>query len=47
MSYYQDNKVKLLKKAYDKYHNGGGKERVAKYHQKNKETIKERGKKKV
>ena len=42
MSYYDKNKEKLLKKAHDKYHNGGGKERAAKYYQKNKEKIKER-----
>ena len=32
MSYYQDNKGEILKKAYDRYHNGGGKEKVAKYY---------------
>ena len=40
MSYYDKNKEKLLKKAHDKYHNGGGKERAVKYYQKNKEKIK-------
>ena len=29
MSYYKKNKEVLLKKAYNKYHNGGGKERVS------------------
>ena len=32
----------MLKKAHDKYHNGGGKEKAAGYYQKNKEMIKER-----
>ena len=40
MSYYHKNKGKLLKKAHDKYHNGGGKEKAAKYYQKKKEKIK-------
>ena len=42
MSFYQDNRVRLLKKAHDKYHNKSGKENAALYYQKNKETIKER-----
>ena len=33
---------KLLKKAYDKYYNKGGKEKAAKYYQENKEMIKKR-----
>ena len=36
MGYYEDNKSKLLKKAYDKYCNGGGKEKAALYYQKTK-----------
>ena len=42
MGYYKDNKEKLIKKPHDKYHNGDGKERAAKYYQKNKEMIKKR-----
>ena len=37
MSYYKKNKEVLLGKAYDKYHNGGGKERAKKYYQAKKE----------
>ena len=29
-SYYSENREKLLKKAHDKYHNKGGKERAKK-----------------
>ena len=32
----------LFDKAYDKYHNRGGKERAKKYHQENKEGIKKK-----
>ena len=32
----------LLEKAYDKYHNKGGKERAKKYYQANKEEIKKK-----
>ena len=32
----------ILKKAHDKYHKNGGKEKATKYHQKKKEMIKER-----
>ena len=42
MSYYEKNKKKLLEKAYDKYHNKGGKERAKKYYQENKEEIKKK-----
>ena len=31
MSYYWSSRVKLLKKAWDKYHNKGGKQNAAKY----------------
>ena len=40
MSYYNRNREELLKKAYNKYHNEGGKEKAAKYYQKNIEEIK-------
>ena len=40
MSYYDKNKKKLLKKAYEKYHNKGGKEKAPLYYQKNKERTK-------
>ena len=30
----------MLKKAHNKYHNGAGKEKAAKYYQENKEMIK-------
>ena len=39
MSYYQDNKGELLKKAYDRYHNRGGKEKAAKYYRKNTDLL--------
>ena len=42
MGYYEDNKSTLLKKAHDKCHSGGGKEKAALYYQKNKEMIKKR-----
>ena len=42
MNYYDKSKGKLLKKAHDKYHNGGGKEKAANYYQKNKEKMKKR-----
>ena len=42
--YYSFNRKDLLKIAYDKYHNKGGKEKAALYYQKNKETIKNREK---
>ena len=31
MSYYSFNKEKLLKNAWNKYHNEGGKQKAAKY----------------
>ena len=40
--YYWFNRKELLKKAHDKYHNRGGKEKAALYYQKNKEMIKKR-----
>ena len=39
MSYFKENREVLLGKAYDKYHNKGGKERAKKYYQENKEGI--------
>ena len=35
MSSYWDNRDELLKKAYNRYHNRGDKEKAAKYYQKN------------
>ena len=40
MNYYQKNKGKILKKAYEKYHSGVGKEKARKYYRENKEEIK-------
>ena len=42
MSYYQKNKDNILKNVYEKYHNGGGKEKAKKYYRENKEEIKKR-----
>ena len=42
MNYYQKNREKILKKAHEKYHNGGGKEKAKKYYRENKEEIKKR-----
>ena len=42
MSYYKRNREASLKKAYDKYHNKGGKQKAAKYYQENKEEIKKK-----
>ena len=39
MSYYQDNKDEVLKKAYDRYYNRGGKEKAAKYYRKNTDLL--------
>ena len=38
--YYWFNREELLKKIHDKYHNKGGKEKAAKYYQRNIEMIK-------
>ena len=46
MSYYWFNREELLKKANEKYHNKGGKEKAAKYYQDNKEAIKEKARNK-
>ena len=45
MNYYQKNKDKILKKAYKKYHNGGGKVKARKYYWENKEVIKKKERK--
>ena len=42
MSYYWFNKKDLLKKAHDKYHKEGGKERAAQYYERNKGEIKKK-----
>ena len=41
-SYYWKNREGLLKKAHEKYHNKGVKERVKRYYQENKEYIKKK-----
>ena len=41
-TYYWKSREELLKKAHDKYHKKGGKERAKKYYQENKEEIKEK-----
>ena len=46
MNYYRRNKDKILKKAHEKYHNGGGKEKTKKYYRENKEKIKKKEKEK-
>ena len=46
MNYYRKNRETLFKKAYDKYHNKGGKERAFKYYQDNKKEIKKKEKSK-
>ena len=47
MNYYQKNKDKILKKAYEKYHNGGGKEKAKEYYKENKEQIKKEKEKNI
>ena len=42
MSYYRKNRETLLKKAYNKYHNEGSKEKAVKYYQENKVNIKKK-----
>ena len=41
MSYYWFNKEELLQKGNNRYHNCGGKEKVAKYCLENEEVLKE------
>ena len=43
MSYHCFNREKLLKNAWDKYHNKGGKQRTAKYYAANQEVLREDG----
>ena len=40
MRYYVDNRDKILKKAYDRYHNRGGKKKSAKHYRKNADLLK-------
>ena len=40
MSYYWFNKEKLLKNAWNKYHNKGGKQKAADYYKKNADLMK-------
>ena len=44
MRFYWFNKQELLKKAKEKYHNNGGKEKAAKYYLDNKDDLKEKAK---
>ena len=41
MSYYWLNREKLLKNAWDKYHNKGGKQKAAKYYAANQKVLRE------
>ena len=41
MSYYWFNREKLLKNAWDKYHNKGGKQKGARYYAANQEVLRE------
>ena len=40
MSYHWFNREKLLKKAWDKYHNKGGKQKATKYYRRSADLIK-------
>ena len=42
MNYYQKNRNEILKKAHEKYHNGGRKEKARKYYRENKKEIKKK-----
>ena len=42
MNYCQKNRNEILKKAHEKYHNGGRKEKARKYYRENKKEIKKR-----
>ena len=46
MSYYWFNREQILKNAWDKYHNKGGKEKAAKYYAANKDVLREYGRNK-
>ena len=39
MSYYVENRTEILKKAYDRYHYRGGKEKAVKYYRKNADLL--------
>ena len=39
MSYYVENRDEILKIAYDRHHNKGGKEKAAKYYRKNADLL--------
>ena len=39
MSYCVENRNEILKKAYDRYHDKGGKEKAAKYYRKNADLL--------
>ena len=41
MSYYWFNREKLLKNAWNNYHNKGGKQKAAKYYAANQEILRE------
>ena len=45
MSYYWFNRKEMLKKAHDKCHKEGGKERAAHYYERNKDKIKNKQRK--
>ena len=42
MNYYKRNREAILKKAHEKYYNGGGKEKPKKYYRENNEEITKR-----
>ena len=46
MSYYWFDREESLKKANEKYHNKGGKQKASEYYGKNKEVIKEKARNK-
>ena len=46
MSYYWLNRKELLKKANEKYHNKGGKEKANQFYEDNKQAIKEKARNK-
>ena len=46
MDYYLLNRQELLPKAKDRYYNGGGKEKAAKYYLENKDVLQENSKNK-
>ena len=46
MSYYWFNRKKLLKNAWNKYHNKGGKQKAVKYYAANQEVLREDARKK-